>query len=370
MNIFNRRNKSERETLGGRLFLALFGILAVLGSIVMLWLNEGRVNFGKVAEDSVYASGASFNGDIEDTFVALEGNLTSSETVEDPQFLAPSSYIKLNRSVEMYAWSETESTDEDTDETYYDYSSDWTSSPENSSHFQYSDYENPELPFFDAQFTVNTAQVGIYAIDPGSVEYPELSLLNPEDVTYNDLANSQFDYYLEGEYLYIGYGTLSNPEIGDIRVQFSAIEQDQQVTIFGDVSGERIIPHPTKNDDQLYRIFFIGRESAIAQMHGEYTTALWGFRIGGFLMMWCGIFLVISPITFLISFIPALEKAGNFLIGAITLPIAAILSFLIIIVSFIAHRPIILISLLVLIGGGIGALIYFSRKNTQENKIA
>ena len=120
----------------------------------------------------------------------------------------------------------------------------------------------------------------------------------------------------------------------------------------------------------LYRVFFKDRDSAIAQMHEEYSAALWAGRFFGFAAMWCGLFLIANPLTILLTIIPLLERFGVWALLAITLPIAAILSTITIIVSFIAHNPWLIVilaciaSLVFLAVGGLAS--FYQRRNSTD----
>ncbi len=366
MRVESRSKTKQRNS--GKAIGALFGLGMFFGSFLILWSNEGRVNFGEVAQDSIAIEAANIDPAKEGKFVAAHGDLLTNETLGDPQFIGPNEYVQLNRVVEMYAWHEEEHTDSE-DDTHYEYETVWTASPENSRTFYDTSYHNPLMPFNQQTFTVTNAWISAYGIDPRSVEYPEPDLLNLQNemilvdaIEYGDVVNN-------GEYLYVGYDTLESPEIGDVRISYTAVPQTQNVTIFGAVSGEQILPYRVQEDDSLYRVFFSSRESAIEQMQEEYTIALWGTRFGGFFMMWCGLFLIINPITILVSFIPFLQRAGSWAIIAATFPIAAIISIVVVAVAFLAHNPYVLAGLICLsvfaIGGIVAGVLLLERRRKE-----
>lgn len=249
----------------------------------------------------------------------------------------------------------------------YYYNEGWTAYPEDSNQFNDTDYYNPPMPFQGDTFTVSTAQVGAYQVTPRSLDFPQPEALNLNNEAYTD--NFPINAYTTdfGDYIYIGDFTIEDPDIGDLRVSFAAVPQTNNVTIFGEVSGDQIIPHVVGDNETLYRVFFTDRASAIVKMEEEYTAALWGTRAAGFFMMWCGMFLMFFPLTFLISFLPLLERFGNFAIGALTFFAAALISTIVIIISFVLHNIWVLIGmicLVVLIFGGIGAgLFAISKRN-------
>ena len=360
--------KKKKESKGGKLVGAIFGLGFFVASFFILWLNEGRINYGEVAQDSQAVSAATINTGLEGQFVAASGDLTSQEVIGDPVFLKPAEYIQLNRVVEMYAWEEHQETD-DEDYTTYEYRPEWTEFPEDSSQFEYSGYDNPPMQFQSQTYTVSDAKVGAYLIDPRALTYPaaepldlNIEALDEELSDYEDVTNT-------GNFLYIGNQNITDPDIGDLRIHFTIIPQTSNVTLFGQVAGNSILPYRVEEGDSLYRLFFINRESAIQQMEQEYSTALWFTRIGGFAMMWCGMFLVLNPITILVSFFPILRQAGTWAIILITLPVAVVISSVVVSISFLAHNPIIvvviIVSALVIVGLVAAGIYWFDKKKTQ-----
>lgn len=364
------RQKSK-DSLTGRVIAAFFGLAIFGGSFFVLWFNEGRTNFADVAKKSIPTNASSIDSSLNGELVAAQGDLTSDETVGDPSFLQPNNYIQLERTVEMYAWEETEETveiDDTTEEVYYYYNEDWTAYPEDSSQFYDTDYYNPPMQISAETFTVSTANVGAYQVIPRSMDFPQPEPLNLNNETYS--SNFPINAYVTGfgDYIYIGDFTIEDPDIGDLRVSFAAVPQTDNVTVFGEVSGNQIIPHVVGDNETLYRVFFTDRASAIVEMENEYSTALWGTRAAGFFMMWCGMFLMFFPLTFLISFLPLLERFGNLAIGALTFLAAAVISTIVIIISFVLHNIWVLIGmicLVVLIFGGAGAGLFAMSKRNQ-----
>jgi len=53
------RFRSPGRRVGGSLVAALFGVILSLGSVVVLWANEGRADLSKVARDATIVSAGS-----------------------------------------------------------------------------------------------------------------------------------------------------------------------------------------------------------------------------------------------------------------------------------------------------------------------
>ena len=341
MKFRRRGNKKSSPFLS-----ALFGLGFFFGSFVMLYLNEGRVDLSKIAKESFPVSAATIDADNQGALVAAAGVLHTDELLGDPELLTTSEYLQLDRLAEMYAWEESEDED-DEGFTSYDYSRRWTSDPENSNNFNSPNgHFNPPMKYREQTFTVSAATIGAFRVDPG-----ELFFMEKEEVPLREGMLLQ-GRMLEN-YIYIGEGSLEDPEIGDLRISYAAFLNDQSATLFGKQDEGELGPYIHKNDTTLYRAYPSDRETAIASMRTEYLTWLWGFRAGGFVLMWLGMMMVASPLTTLLGYIPILGNAGRLAIAAFALAVALVLSTITIIVSAILHSPVALITILLLfiVGG-------------------
>jgi hypothetical protein len=133
------------------------------------------------------------------------------------------------------------------------------------------------------------------------------------------------------------------------------------VTAFGRQTGSEIARYHHDEETQLYRVLAGDRSQALGQLNREYRNLLWGFRFLGFLLMWLGLNLLVSPLTFMLRFIPALGNIGRWLLRGVTLALALIFSLTIMIVSAIAHNIWAMLILLLLLS----ASIYVWRERKQ-----
>lgn len=357
-----RNWKKIREENQAKWWGAIFGLFIFLGSIMILWNNEGRINFGELANKSIPVS-ANTNStpNNADELIALNGDLFSKNLIGDPFFLPPEKYIQINRNVEMYAWNEKESSEEGSDEKDYSYDSNWTTSPSDSSQFADTSFENPYLPFDSAIFTVDQASVGNYSFNPNTMKYPTGEKLTFEEFHPFNNSPDQSPMSAINGYLYLGFSNISSPDIGDLRISFTAVPHQKNITAFGKLEGEKLLPFDTERE-AFYRILFLDRESSIEFLRDEYKSQLWGSRFAGAFAMWCGLFLLLNPMTILVSFIPFISNASKWVMGLIALIITFILASITISVSYFAHNPLILILLL------LGVIILFLGFNKYAEK--
>jgi hypothetical protein len=340
----------------------VFGLVLFLAAFVVLWVNEGRTDLSKVAaKETVPVDATVLDTTHEGKPVSVTGMLSSYETLGDPEFLSPGKFLVLTRNVEMYAWVEkSESKTEkntggsETTTTTYSYVQEWTSSPADSSTFKDpAGHTNPPMQYQDQTFYVNNASVGVYPVDIRSLSLPgetevvlNASMVNPR---YSGMINGNYIFIKPGGYGY--YGESTAPAVGDLRIHYTALNSDINVTVFGLLQGGRIVPYIYKGKDTLYHARAGTRDEAIATLHKEYQTVGWILRLVGFLMMWIGLTMCFAPINAVLDVLPFLGNVGRGLIAVVMFIVALGLSLATIIVSMIAHNPIaLIITIVVLIG--------------------
>jgi hypothetical protein len=282
----------------------------------------------------------------EGEFVSVTGQLDTAVPVTDELYLRQAKYIQVNRSVEMYAWVEDEESDEG--DTTYTYELEWTNDPRSAEEFYYPDgHENPPMPLYDETVTAVSATLGTFQINTQQMKLPR-----PEPLSLSRENVLEGPYRISAEYLFEGQGTLDSPQLGDVRVSFTAVPANITATAFGVQTGQGFTPYDYRGRAELYRVLSGSQSNAIQQLETEYKIALWGFRALGFFAMWLGLGLLVSPLTSLLRFIPVLGNLGRKAIGAVTFVLAALFSFIIIVISALAHNIWALLTVLVLLGVG------------------
>jgi hypothetical protein len=344
---------------GGVFAGALFGVLMLIGSVVMLWVNEGRADLSKVAQDAIVVTQGTAPAEAQGQLVAITGRLEIDEAAFDADFGVRGDYVELNRKVEMYAW------DEDEDDDKYSYDTEWTTSPENSDGFEYpAGHENlRELyqRYPATTFHAQTARVNGYTFDPSRAHLTSAEGVRPG----SDLRLPQ-SAYLTGDYIYIGYYgpyTATNQTmVGDVRISYTAVQAGRTVSLYGLLQGDQVEPF-VKDNAKLYGTWAGSHDEALAAMHQEYVMIGWIMRVGGFMLMWFGLNLLVSPLTNLLGFIPVLGRLGRGIIWGINFVIALVVSLVIMLVSFVAHRwYLILVVFLV----GVGVAVFFVLRQRKK----
>jgi hypothetical protein len=339
----------------------VIGVLLFLASFVVLWKTEGCTDLSVVARDAVVANPTAMDTAGEGKLVSVTGMLTSYETIGDPEFLNPGKYLTLTRNVEMYAWVEkSESKTEknvggsETTTTTYTYVQEWTSSPADSSSFhEPAGHANPPMPYQDETYYVNSASVGVYPVDIRGLNLPGGSevTLNTSSVLpkYSGMLNGNYIYVKPAGYGY--YGGTTGPAVGDLRIHYTALMSDINVTVFGQLTGGNLVPFMYKGEDKLYHARLGTRDEAIAALSREHKMQSWAGRIIGFLMMWIGLTLCFGPVNALMDVLPFLGGVSRGLISIVMFVVALVLSIATSVISMIAHNLIaLIITIAILIG--------------------
>jgi hypothetical protein len=180
-----------------------------------------------------------------------------------------------------------------------------------------------------------------------------------------ELAAQKPDFVVQNDMLFMGEGTLTAPEVGDIRISYQAIESGQTGTAFGMLSSGIITPYFDDKDNRLHSLSVGSRENALQEMHTEYVTSLWLMRLFGFLLMWIGLSMIMGPISVLLDVLPLLGRVSRMVVGLATFVVSLVLTALTILLSRLLHSPIAIGISLVIVGGVIVFLVMRGRKKAQ-----
>ena len=410
----------------------LIGLVLFVAAFPVLWWNEGCVDSADIAKTAVVVKSDAAGSDGEGKLVAVTDKLAATELVGDPEMLAPGAYVELRRDVEMYAWIEKKESRTEkrlgggSDViTTYTYKLDWTSSPASSDSFEHPEgHENHRLDVRSSVFHPALAQVGGFSFAAGEAKLPPATSIDltaemvkvpaiappapppapvtsakappgkkplpvkapppkkpdpkqvepkPEDADTDaaaaaDPAATAGPFRFVTSVLYRGADAPERPTPGDVRVTFKAVTPGKLVTLYGTRAGNSVLPFDFEGKERLFRVIEGTHQQAIATLHGEYTTRLWGVRAAGFFMIWFGLALVIGPFNAVLDIVPFIGRSGRFLTGLVMFPVAAVLAGITIVVSAIAHSTVLLVITVVVFIGGIVAFVILRKNAAQKHQ--
>jgi hypothetical protein len=282
----------------------LLTIFTFLVAVCLLWASSEGINPIDIQKSSIPIATNRFSNDAQGKLVSVTGDLTAP-LLRDSPYLKPGLYITLKRKVRMLSWVEEQSQISENKPPEYTYTEQWLEYPPNSGKFkERENHKNPTLKIHSNSQSVQTANIGVYKIDPLQISLPkptEIQLTDsdvviPKPKTKTDLILSPTFLSLvgsiprrEGNYIYIGSGSL----VGDVRIHYEGVPQLKNVTVFGKLDKDQIVPYLYKNS-RIYNVYFGNRDAAIADINSQYK-ANFGFfllmPIIGFLLMWILVYL-------------------------------------------------------------------------------
>lgn len=361
--------KRLSNSLGG----IIMGFLLIIVGSVLLWKNECRA----VQTSKMLKSGAAECVDVADVSSvdpSLNGKLIhaiapvqTADEIKDPDFPITANAIQLKREVEYFQWVEhakSESKDKigggQETVTTYTYSKEWVRRPVNSDNFKDPEYtgisNKSKADFSDSEVFAKTVNFGGYVLPEGFLRsIPCNSPVElPESLGTEGCA-------VDKNVLY--YGNPSQPEVGDVRITFTKAEGGQ-ASILAKVINNTFEAY-TSNGKSLVTLS-MGSHSMENMFESENkanTSKLWILRILGIILVITGFRGIFGIITTLLKVLPPLAKIGDVAVGLVTGVLGIIWSLIIILIGWIAYRPAISITLLVVAVALVAFLVMKSKKS-------
>lgn len=392
------------------------GFVMFLGATCLLWWNEGRaVKTAKMLDEAQgnYVEMEDIKNvdpDLDGRLVHATGDATTTDTLTDDMFGVKDLAISMTRKVEYYQWVEkSKSTSRDklggSEETVttYTYEKKWVSDPVESGEFHDPQYQNANkllLSVEDQRLNAGTVAFGAYELSENqiaalpcktkvTVSMPEATLraldrdltasyvrahgkapVRPETVlqttapvvndsiadttpaqdTYNALLVHQ-----QTNSIYIGANP-GVPEIGDVRITYWKA-QPGKVSLIAKVNGNSFAKYVAKNGKTL-SVIKTGTHTAdeMFQTEKDSNSAMtWGLRILGLLLVIGGLKSIFGILETLLKVVPFVANIIGFGIGIICSIVGFVWSVLVIAIAWLAYRPVLGISLIV-----IAALVIFA----------
>ena len=391
------------QRIGGSFKKIFWGILLVIGSIILLARNENNFVKQKAAlnegeKNVVEATASPVDVNLDGKLVHLDGDTHSPmEQLQDSAFWVTTEDLKLQRTVEMYQWEE-DSQESCRDNvwwseectTTYSYTRKWKDSAINSDQFyEQVGHENPtsweyeskswqKEPILVGDLTLSevfvnqlTKQVSLLLTDQELVipeKYKETVVfestptasenLTGEDTNQQDEAEqagggapntpqNQLFHVFES-YLYIGKNP-SQPEVGDLKVSFSTVKAGT-VSIVGQQNGNELSSYTASNGRSiaLLESWKVGAETMFANAHTANRTMTWVLRFLGLFLMFIGFSMMFEFLVTLAKVLPFLSNILGVGVSLVALALTLVLWLWTIAIAWLVVRPIVGIALLVI----------------------
>ncbi|MEO8673496.1 MAG: TMEM43 family protein [Tahibacter sp.] len=354
---------------------ALFGLLLFVAAFPLEFWNEGRAvdesrALSEGAGSVVVVAASPRDAAQEGKLVHLSGLATATQPLNDPDFGVSSAGLALLREVEMFQWKEKKETKHEKKlgggerkVTTYRYDMVWDDERIDSSDFQEREgHLNPDkMPFSSARYDANPVHVGDYTLDTvlvSKIRGEQAVLPKMEELPPNLAATFQLD---DGRL--VTSRDAGKPEIGDIRIGFTAVPQ-QVVSAIGLLRNGAIETYTTSNGRPI-ALLDSGNVSAaqmFAAAQSRASTLTWIFRGVGLAAMWLGLTMAlgwVSRVLDVLPFLGTLVEKGVALVAAL---IALCLSALTIAIAWFFYRPLIATALIAVAVGAVWLLRQRARK--------
>lgn len=363
MNHFTEKSYTGYgQNIGNSLKGIFFGFLFLIGSIVLLWWNEGRsveqsTALHEMKENIITLPDTKYSAKYDGQPALLQGEIKPLNELIDSAFGIHSDGLKLNRIVEMYQWKEnTSSKSEDKigggteTVTTYDYAKEWSSSEVNSDSFKHPEgHQNPKMLYKSETF-VTDAKIGDFHLDKAVVDHISTSEDYVELNTTSDLNVTNHK-----NFLYIGKDA-GQPQIGDIKISYKNAPAGVY-TIAAKIQGGTLTDYTTKNGKNFIfvRNGKVSAENIFKSELESNSILTWILRGVGLVLMFMGFSMMMGILSTLAKVIPFLGS----LVGGVTGIIAGVLTLvvgsIVIALAWLSSRP--LLSLGILVAGVIIAIV-------------
>lgn len=353
------------QRLGQAVGGVLFGLVALLVAVILLFWNEGRAihtaqglaeGSGIVRSVSATTVDAANNGRL----VHVTGELTVAGPVADPDFGQRANGVRLLRKVEMYQWKEDTQSEARTRlggseerTTTYRYERGWSDRPIDSNRFREPrGHTNPLMPYQTRDIVAAGARLGAFALPEHLLE----GFGTPRPLAATDTQANALQIrvgkpvrVLDGV-LYVGRDP-QQPGIGDMRVSFAEVPL-QRASVVAMQSGGGFAPFTTKAGTRV-ELIAAGDVPAAAmfqEAEQENVSFTWILRAAGAFIMLVGFGMILRPLAVAGDVIPLLGSLLSAGTGIVAMLCTVAIAPLVIAFAWLWYRPLIAVGVLV-VGG-------------------
>ena len=355
--------------IGNSIVGMLFGLLLLVGSIVLLFWNEGRAvatakSLREGATTVIDVPSDNINPANESKLIHVTGETAVTEPLQDPVFHVSETALRLRRNIEVYVWKEKkESKSRDKigggkeTTTTYSYEKVWSPDLIKSSSFKSADdHKNPtrlEIP--KKEFVASNASLGQFQLTAQIIE--KISGDETVEATNDRLANVSENIReklkVEDDKYYLGTDP-ATPEIGDEKISFTVLRPGT-LSVVAAQTKKSFGPYLTANGREIELVETGSVPAAQMFAHAQAANRIltWILRAVGFAAMFIAGMLVLGPISALSRIIPFLGSLVELGFAIVSFFLSAIVSLLVIATAWIVYRPLLGAVLFVLAIAGV-----------------
>ena len=344
------------------------GFILILIGIVLLWWNEGNnvKNIKTTAEmEKIVIDVKSDKVDSKNDgkLIATSGALINEQELNDEALGITIKTPIMKRIVEVYQWDEHSSTDDD-GHTTYSYSKKWSDDIIDSGNFHNKNKTNPTTKLYENQtLTSSDVKVGAFSLSSNQID----RLSTKANYTSFDVESvNNLHLSVSGKYL-TNSKDIDHPEIGDTRIEI-IYNDSTEVSVLAVQQGNTFVDFVSKYDKRVNRVMdgtHSGKEM-INVIKEEDNFFKWIMRLIGVLLTVFGFAAILKPISAITSFIPIIGSIVGGAVALVSLALGLALSLIVIAVAWIRFRPLLGISLLIIVALLLAFIIIRGKKTNPE----
>eukprot|EP01137_Pigoraptor_chileana_P015944 Opistho-2@5554 len=357
-------NPNFVQRVGNSMCGFIFGLLVLTAAFPLLFWNEGRaVQTAEALDEGLHAcvpigwSQEGFNvGAYDGRLVHTVARLSSNKGVEDVDFAVKIGAIRLERTVEMYQWTEHVSTrrinegQHTREEKTYTYKTEWSSTVIDSKYFDTSyGHENPRaLPIPSKSFTARDARIGPFSSSDSLLQ----KIADWQPLLLNSGIKSLLPHSLQHFNVVDGYLVTGDPRfpvVGDVRVNFKYAgttappSEAAVVSVIALTHSGRLMPYVTRGgrDIELLSPGEVTMVDMFDKEHTQNNITTWILRAVGWFVMFLGISMTTSIVYTIVDWIPIVRSLVGLGLSTFNFILSVCLSLFVIAAGWIRYRPII-----------------------------
>ena len=356
--------ESEKNKFGG----IVVGPIVVVMSISVLWKNEGRFDYHKAAQATLPMT--ELSSENKDQLVSFTDSMDAGLSLKGRYVESFEGYLEIQRSAEIYCWDRTETENDGRKRVTWEL--EWMSSVQRNERNR-----NITQQLNSGQIRPKTYQVGELSIQAQAVEFVDSYVDIPTDKLTLSPEAKNLKVTNSGGMLQLrknGQGSVGN--LGNERLIYTGMPVPGTATYFGKYNGSSGVPHQAQVKDGwidgligdtgiLHHLVAGEREIALATMKGHITRLKWIVRTAGSMVSCIGFMMLFGSAVGFLYHLPIIGSVAEWGVFVISLILGLTLSIITILVSYLAHHPIILILFLLMFAGA-WILIKGKAANSQQ----
>ncbi len=353
------------KSWGSRLMDSLrglfLGLILIIGSLILLWWNEGRAihtenDLKDGSKNVVHLQSNVPLPENEDKLVHLTGMVNTNDTLNDPDFNIYTNAIALKRNVLFYQWKET--SEEKTEKelggsekktTTYSYSKNWVSNKINSNNFKKPEghINNSAYSYSNSSYEAENVFIDSFKLSKEVID--KISNFEPFPL---DSSSKNDSYKISSNTIYLGSDNLeNNPQIGDVKISFEVVKSSQLVSVISKQSQNTLVPFVGKNGSSINELMYgeVSADVMFKEAISNNKMITWLLRLLGLVFCISGFTLLFKPLVIIGDFVPFIGSIVSIGTGLVSTILGMILSFITVAIAWFFYRPIISIILIAVV---------------------